>query len=84
MFEQTLEACCIHSAVVAVCRELKVATGEWFLEERSKRFEQGALSSDVIKQTIMSTPYCEFGPDEHQSPGSTSCVTLLSSGLLNG
>lgn len=43
-----------------VCRELKVATGEWFLEERSKRFEQGLPSSDVIKQTIMSTPCCEF------------------------
>ncbi|XP_044072948.1 synaptotagmin-like protein 5 isoform X2 [Siniperca chuatsi] len=36
--------------------ELKVVTGEWFLEERSKRFEQGVLSSDVIKQTIMSSP----------------------------
>lgn len=38
-------------------RELKVVTGEWFLEERSKRFEQGTvLSSDVVKQTIMSSP----------------------------
>ncbi|XP_040004873.1 synaptotagmin-like protein 5 isoform X2 [Xiphias gladius] len=36
--------------------ELKVVTGEWFLEERSKRFEQGVLSSDVIKQTILSSP----------------------------
>lgn len=43
-----------------VFRELKVVTGEWFLEERSKRFEQGALSSDVVKQTIMSSPTSEF------------------------
>lgn len=36
--------------------ELKVSSGEWFLEERSKRFERGLLSSDVVKQTILSTP----------------------------
>lgn len=35
-------------------------TGEWFLEERSKRFEQKVLSSDVVKQTIMSSPTSEF------------------------
>lgn len=51
-----------------VCRELKVATGEWFLEERSKRFEQGVPSSDVIKQTIMSAPYCEFGAQSRRLP----------------
>lgn len=44
-----------------VCRELKVVTGEWFLEERSKRFEQVVASSDVIKQTILSSP-SEFHP----------------------
>ncbi|XP_029699991.1 synaptotagmin-like protein 5 isoform X2 [Takifugu rubripes] len=43
--------------VCAKISELKVATGEWFLEERSKRFEQGVPSSDAIKQTIMSIPY---------------------------
>ncbi|XP_037344284.2 synaptotagmin-like protein 5 isoform X3 [Pungitius pungitius] len=41
--------------VCAKISELKEVTGEWFLEERSKRFEQGAPSSDVIKQTIMSS-----------------------------
>lgn len=44
---------------VCVCRELKVVTGEWFLEERSKRFEQGVPSTDVIKQTILSSPASE-------------------------
>ncbi|KAK5861156.1 hypothetical protein PBY51_022572 [Eleginops maclovinus] len=43
-------------SVCAKISELKVVTGEWFLEERSKRFEQGVASSDVIKQTIMSSP----------------------------
>lgn len=58
---------------VRVCRELKVATGEWFLEERSKRFEQGVPSTDVIKQTILSSPASEsvrhlvakFSPGQH-------------------
>ncbi|XP_035459629.1 synaptotagmin-like protein 5 isoform X2 [Scophthalmus maximus] len=43
-------------SVCAKITELKVVTGEWFLEERSKRFEQGVLSSDVIKETILSSP----------------------------
>ncbi|XP_070832356.1 synaptotagmin-like protein 5 isoform X2 [Chaetodon trifascialis] len=42
--------------VCAKISELKVVTGEWFLEERSKRFEQGAPSTDVIKQTILNSP----------------------------
>ncbi|TMS06846.1 Synaptotagmin-like protein 5 [Larimichthys crocea] len=42
--------------VCAKILELKVVTGEWFLEERSKRFEQGVPSGDVIKQTILSSP----------------------------
>ncbi|XP_026150627.1 synaptotagmin-like protein 5 isoform X3 [Mastacembelus armatus] len=42
--------------VCAKISELKVVTGEWFLEERSKRFEQAVLSSDVIKETILSSP----------------------------
>lgn len=41
-------------------RELKVVSGEWFLEERSKRFEQKVMSSDVIKHTILTSPPCEF------------------------
>ncbi|XP_017265841.1 synaptotagmin-like protein 5 isoform X3 [Kryptolebias marmoratus] len=43
-------------SVCSKISELKVVTGEWFLEERSKRFEQKALSSDVIKQSILSSP----------------------------
>ncbi|KAF7645385.1 hypothetical protein LDENG_00205530, partial [Lucifuga dentata] len=36
--------------------ELKVVTGEWFLEERCKRFEQGLYSSDMVKHTILNSP----------------------------
>ncbi|CAN9497627.1 unnamed protein product [Ophioblennius macclurei] len=50
--------------VCAKISELKVATGEWFLEERSKRFEQKVPSGDVIKQTILSSPL----PEEEKPP----------------
>ncbi|KAM6934383.1 synaptotagmin-like protein 5 isoform 2-T2 [Xenentodon cancila] len=42
--------------VCAKISELKVVTGEWFLEERSKRFDQKVLSTDVIKHSILSSP----------------------------
>ncbi|KAF7709255.1 hypothetical protein HF521_016105 [Silurus meridionalis] len=42
--------------VCAKSAELKVVTGEWFLEERAKRFEHTAVpSSDVIKQSILNS-----------------------------
>ena len=38
-------------------RELKVVTGDWFLEQRSKRFSQGNMpSSDMVKQIILTNP----------------------------
>ena len=40
----------------SLCRELKVVTGEWFQEERSKRFERRTVLGDMIKQTILSSP----------------------------
>ncbi|XP_050975879.1 synaptotagmin-like protein 5 isoform X2 [Labeo rohita] len=43
--------------VCAKTAELKVVTGEWFLEERSKRFQHASIpSSDVVKQSILSSP----------------------------
>ncbi|XP_032385059.1 synaptotagmin-like protein 5 isoform X1 [Etheostoma spectabile] len=55
--------------VCAKISELKVVTGEWFLEERSKRFEQGVPSGDVIKQTIMSSPII---PDKNSTENQSS------------
>ncbi|XP_064183182.1 synaptotagmin-like protein 5 isoform X1 [Anguilla rostrata] len=57
--------------VCAKILELKVVTGEWFLEERSKRFSQGSVpSSDMVKQIILTSP-----PDdrstEHVKPQSS-------------
>uniref|UniRef100_A0A4W5K332 Synaptotagmin-like protein 5 n=1 Tax=Hucho hucho TaxID=62062 RepID=A0A4W5K332_9TELE len=58
-------------SICAKVSELKVVTGEWFLEERSKRFDQGAvLSSDVVKQSIMSSP-AEIPHRKSPAPGDT-------------
>ncbi|XP_051566477.1 synaptotagmin-like protein 5 [Myxocyprinus asiaticus] len=53
--------------VCAKTAELKVVTGEWFLEERSKRFQHASVpSSDVVKQTILSSPL--DGGSTHRPP----------------
>ncbi|KAJ8013444.1 hypothetical protein DPEC_G00053340 [Dallia pectoralis] len=63
--ERVCSSCCVTAprgqqwkcSVCTKVLELKVVTGEWFLEERSKRFNQGTVpSSDVVKQSIMSSP----------------------------
>ncbi|XP_048855090.1 synaptotagmin-like protein 5 isoform X1 [Brienomyrus brachyistius] len=55
-------------AVCAKILELKVVTGEWFLEERAKRFSHGnVLSSDVVKQTILSSPPADQKVDHVKS-----------------
>ncbi|KAJ8255270.1 hypothetical protein GJAV_G00202980 [Gymnothorax javanicus] len=45
--------------------EIKLATGEWFLEERLKRFSQGSLPcSNVVKQIILSNPPGEVNNED--------------------
>ncbi|XP_053313397.1 synaptotagmin-like protein 5 isoform X2 [Spea bombifrons] len=40
--------------VCAKIAQLKIATGEWFFEERDKRFKNGTvLGSDVVRKSIM-------------------------------
>ncbi|KAJ8255953.1 hypothetical protein COCON_G00198170 [Conger conger] len=64
--QRVCAACCVSPAagrwkcsVCAKISQLKVVTGEWFLEARSRRFSQGSvLSSDVVKQSIL---YCPPG-----------------------
>ncbi|KAI1885399.1 hypothetical protein AGOR_G00219750 [Albula goreensis] len=49
--------------------ELKVVTGEWFLVERSKRFSQGnVMSSDMVKQSILTSPPDESGKADLDKP----------------
>ncbi|TRZ18514.1 hypothetical protein HGM15179_008569 [Zosterops borbonicus] len=33
--------------------ELRIVTGEWFYEERAKRFKQSNLGTDVVRQSIL-------------------------------
>ncbi|XP_057707596.1 synaptotagmin-like protein 5 isoform X2 [Corythoichthys intestinalis] len=62
--------------VCAKISELKVVTGEWFLEERFKRFEHKLSSSDVVKQTILSNPPA---PEEKTSSDSSTSKSSKSS-----
>ncbi|RLW07861.1 hypothetical protein DV515_00003587 [Chloebia gouldiae] len=34
-------------------QELRIVTGEWFFEERAKRFKQSNLGTDVVRQSIL-------------------------------
>ncbi|XP_061091215.1 synaptotagmin-like protein 5 isoform X2 [Conger conger] len=56
--------------VCAKILELKVVTGEWFMEERSKRFSQESKpSSDIVKQIILTNPPGDSST-EHDKPQS--------------
>ncbi|KAG7331587.1 hypothetical protein KOW79_005556 [Hemibagrus wyckioides] len=56
--------------VCAKSAELKVVTGEWFLEERAKRFERMTIpSSDVIKQSILTSVPDGRSGQKKLSPG---------------
>ncbi|KAM4796627.1 synaptotagmin-like protein 5 isoform 2-T3 [Rhinophrynus dorsalis] len=53
--------------------ELKIVTGEWFLEERSKRFKNlTVLGSDVVRKSIMrKVPESKQNDDAEEKPTST-------------
>ncbi|NXK84001.1 SYTL5 protein, partial [Amazona guildingii] len=40
-------------SVCAKIAQLRVVTGEWFFEERSKRFQQSNLGTDIVRQSIL-------------------------------
>ncbi|XP_052650820.1 synaptotagmin-like protein 5 isoform X2 [Harpia harpyja] len=40
-------------SVCAKIAQLRIATGEWFFEERAKRFKQSNLGTDVVRQSIL-------------------------------
>ncbi|NWR20697.1 SYTL5 protein, partial [Emberiza fucata] len=40
-------------SVCAKIAELRIVTGEWFFEERAKRFKQSNLRTDVVRQSIL-------------------------------
>uniref|UniRef100_A0A8C9N8U2 Synaptotagmin-like protein 5 n=1 Tax=Serinus canaria TaxID=9135 RepID=A0A8C9N8U2_SERCA len=40
-------------SVCAKIAELRIVTGEWFFEERAKRFKQSNFGTDVVRQSIL-------------------------------
>ncbi|KAM9020915.1 synaptotagmin-like protein 5 isoform 1-T1 [Ara ararauna] len=40
-------------SVCAKIAQLRVVTGEWFFEERAKRFKQSNLGTDIVRQSIL-------------------------------
>uniref|UniRef100_A0A8C3PRY0 Synaptotagmin-like protein 5 n=1 Tax=Calidris pygmaea TaxID=425635 RepID=A0A8C3PRY0_9CHAR len=40
-------------SVCAKIAQLRIVTGEWFFEERAKRFKQSNLGTDVVRQSIL-------------------------------
>ncbi|XP_040386670.1 synaptotagmin-like protein 5 isoform X2 [Cygnus olor] len=40
-------------SVCAKIAQLRIVTGEWFFEERAKRFRQSNLGTDVVRQSIL-------------------------------
>ncbi|XP_057874359.1 synaptotagmin-like protein 5 isoform X3 [Melospiza georgiana] len=40
-------------SVCAKIAELRIVTGEWFFEERAKRFKQSNLGTDLVRQSIL-------------------------------
>ncbi|NWQ68679.1 SYTL5 protein, partial [Neopipo cinnamomea] len=40
-------------SVCAKIAQLRIVTGEWFFEERAKRFKQSTLGTDVVRQSIL-------------------------------
>uniref|UniRef100_A0A8C6JG64 Synaptotagmin-like protein 5 n=1 Tax=Melopsittacus undulatus TaxID=13146 RepID=A0A8C6JG64_MELUD len=40
-------------SVCAKIAQLRIVTGEWFFEERAKRFKQSNLGTDIVRQSIL-------------------------------
>ncbi|NWZ67033.1 SYTL5 protein, partial [Acrocephalus arundinaceus] len=63
-------------SVCAKIAELRIVTGEWFFEERAKRFKQSNLGTDVVRQSILHKFPDQPQENEEKNPdvpvGSTS------------
>lgn len=54
--------------VCAKVAQLRIITGEWFLEEKAKRFKQvNFLGTDVVRQSILRSPAEEVQSQEQAS-----------------
>ncbi|EOB05235.1 Synaptotagmin-like protein 5, partial [Anas platyrhynchos] len=63
-------------SVCAKIAQLRIVTGEWFFEERAKRFRQSNLGTDVVRQSILRKSPDQPQENEEKGPDiSTSSVT---------
>ncbi|NXP61859.1 SYTL5 protein, partial [Chloropsis cyanopogon] len=61
--------------VCAKIAELRIVTGEWFFEERAKRFKQSNLGTDVVRQSILHKFPDQPQENEERKPDVPVCST---------
>ncbi|NXY32889.1 SYTL5 protein, partial [Pomatorhinus ruficollis] len=62
-------------SVCAKIAELRIVTGEWFFEERAKRFKQSNLGTDVVRQSILHKFPDQPQENEERKPDVPVCST---------
>ncbi|NXO63134.1 SYTL5 protein, partial [Phainopepla nitens] len=62
-------------SVCAKIAELRIVTGEWFFEERAKRFKQSNLGTDVVRQSILQKFPDQPQENEEKKPDIPICST---------
>ncbi|NXI26289.1 SYTL5 protein, partial [Sterrhoptilus dennistouni] len=62
-------------SVCAKIAELRIVTGEWFFEERAKRFKQSNLGTDVVRQSILHKFPDQPQENEDRKPDVPVCST---------
>ncbi|NXD19085.1 SYTL5 protein, partial [Spelaeornis formosus] len=62
-------------SVCAKIAELRIVTGEWFFEERAKRFKQSNLGTDVVRQSILHKFPDQPQKNEEEKPDVPVCST---------
>ncbi|NXR19066.1 SYTL5 protein, partial [Cinclus mexicanus] len=62
-------------SVCAKIAELRIVTGEWFFEERAKRFKQSNLGTDVVRQSILHKFPDQPQENEEKKPDVPVCST---------
>ncbi|NXH37502.1 SYTL5 protein, partial [Dicaeum eximium] len=62
-------------SVCAKIAELRIVTGEWFFEERAKRFKQSNPGTDVVRQSILHKFPDQPQENEEKKPDVPVCST---------
>ncbi|NXO78408.1 SYTL5 protein, partial [Sitta europaea] len=70
-------------SVCAKIAELRIVTGEWFFEERAKRFKQSNLGTDVVRQSILHKFPDQPQENEEKKPEVPVCSTNVHKSLFS-